>query len=75
MKYQFNKIFPLSIKEEKSAGKPHLGFDLGANLGHNFFLTKLEKMAKNLISGPILVRLVQNWASKILFEGFTSTRC
>ena len=37
MKYQFNKIFPLSIKEEKSAGKPHFGSDLGRNLDQNFF--------------------------------------
>ena len=32
--------------------------------------TKPEKMAKNLISGPILARLVQIWAPKIIFQGF-----
>ena len=42
MKYQFNKIFPLLIKQEKNAGKPHFKQDLGLlgpNMGHIFFWT------------------------------------
>ena len=36
--------------------------------------TKHEKMAKNLISDPILARLVDIWASKTFLVSFTSTR-
>ena len=32
-------------------------------------------MVKNLISNPMLARLAQIWATKIFFEGFTSTKC
>ena len=35
--------------------------------------TKFEKTAKNLISGRILARLAQIWATKIFLVGFTST--
>ena len=41
MKRQFNKIFPLLIKQEENTGKPHFGPNLGLlgpNLGHKFFL-------------------------------------
>ena len=41
MKYQFHKIFPLLIKYEKNAGKPHFDRNLrllGPNLGHNFLM-------------------------------------
>ena len=31
-------------------------------------------MVKNLISGPILARMAQTWATKFFFVGFTSTR-
>ena len=34
---------------------------------------KLQKMTKNLISGPILACLVQIWALKFIFQGFIST--
>ena len=40
MKYQFNKMFPLSIHGEENADKPQFGHDLGLlvpNLGHKFF--------------------------------------
>ena len=32
-------------------------------------------MVKNLIPGPNLDRLSQNWAPKVLFVGLTSTSC
>ena len=35
--------------------------------------TKLEKMTKNLILGPILAHVSQIWANNFFFAGFTST--
>ena len=40
MKYLFNKIFPLLIKQEENAEKPHFGTNLGLlgpNLGPKIF--------------------------------------
>ena len=51
MKHQFNKTFPLLIKQEENAEKPHFGPDLGLlghNLGHKFFLRfQLYQMLEN----------------------------
>ena len=41
MKYKFRNIFPLLIKKEENAGKPHLALGLGLlrpNLVHKYFL-------------------------------------
>ena len=37
--------------------------------------TKLEKIAKNLVSKPILAPLAQIWAPENFLLDFTSTRC
>ena len=54
MKHQFNKTFPLLIKQEENAEKPHFGPDLGLlghNLGHKFFLRfQLYQMLDNVPS-------------------------
>ena len=36
---------------------------------------KLEKITKNLSSGPILARLAQIWVPHFFFVRFISTRC
>ena len=38
-------------------------------------ITKLERMAKNLVLGLILAHLAHIWAPKSFFMGFTSTSC
>ena len=43
------------------------------NLKKTYWI-KLEKMAKNLVFGPILALLTQIWAPKTILQDFTTTR-